>query len=84
VGEAKRRIAKGGSLLPEGKGPVDMVDKVALLLMMHFGDVSTMSESSLTCAACADFKESFCPGKGLSGEGVLDCMAQAAEKGIWS
>lgn len=56
-------------------------DKVAILLLVHFGpDVGNL-DYLLTCEDCKDYKNGFCSGESREGEEVVMCMEHKARRG---
>lgn len=55
-----------------GKG-VDVVDKVFILYVIHFG---RKDPDLVTCLDCLDYKLGLCPG---GADDVLECMYETAQ-----
>lgn len=49
-------------------------DQFALTVMMHFPGIEPGNVEALSCDGCEDYRVGVCPGGGLEGEKVLECM----------
>ena len=56
----------------------DVPEKVWVMIELHFPKWARGDMRNLTCGECGDLRVGLCPGGGLEGAGVLECMESQA------
>lgn len=54
---------------------LDEDEKLFLMIKMHFPTINLRKLKRFKCEVCEDLKCGVCPGKGMKGAQVLDCIA---------
>lgn len=76
-----RSVVRG---VPIGSQKLSMKEKhYGLMMMMHFPQIQPGDVKSLSCEVCSDYEAEVCPGRGLQGLDVCECMAEESKRCVF-